>query len=429
MAEAARRGNSAAGLLVGRGAGSLAEVTGITWTRRTEHGAWVRLGDGLLVELDEGRARALGVAGAPCDGPLEASLAVTTRCRMPCEGCYLDARADGHDVPFEVLAARLDELARAGVSLVAFGGGEPLLHPELGRLARHARALGLVPVTTTSGVGLTPKRLEELSALAQLNVSHDGAGEAYRRVRGYDASAAAERAIELLVSAGLRVGLNLVLTRETLGELERTAHLARELGACELQLLRFKPSGRGERGYATRALGPGDVGSLFERVRALSASLAPDVSVRIDCSMVPLLSRGLLAAGLDGAALTRAGVFGCEAGRHLGAVRADGSTAPCSFFTVLSGVDELVEPEALLRPERARRDPSTELRAYHRALEAPCDGCALASACRGGCQVVSVHARGGFGPDPECPLVLEHEARGALAAPGAARENVGPQTV
>jgi radical SAM protein with 4Fe4S-binding SPASM domain len=387
-------------------------VIGITWTRRTEHGAWVRLGESVLVELDEERARSLGVEGAPRDGPLEASLAVTTRCRMPCEGCYLDARSDGHDVAFAELAPRLEALAQGGASLVAFGGGEPLLHPELGRLAEHARALGLVPVTTTSGVGLTEERLRGLGALAQINVSHDGAGDAYRRVRGYDASAAAERAISLLVSAEHRVGLNLVLTRETMGELERTARLACELGACELQLLRFKPSGRGERGYEGRALGPDDVASLFGRVRALVAELGPKgVSVRIDCSMVPLLSQGLLAAGIDGAALERAGVFGCEAGRHLGAVRADGSHAPCSFFTSLSTSDgELVEPRALVRGA-GTSSLSTRLRRYHAALAEPCDRCELASACRGGCQVVSVHAHGRFGPDPECPRVLEREGR------------------
>jgi len=132
--------------------------------------------------------------------------------------------------------------------------------------------------------------------------------------------------------------------------------------------------------------------------------------VRIDCAMVPLLSSALLAEVPEAArTLAELGVFGCEAARHLGAMRVDGSVAPCSLFSIVGSP----LPITLRRrpPAAAHAFDDVELdalRAYHAVPPEPCRSCALFPVCRGGCQVVSCHAGGRFAPDPECPRVLEH---------------------
>src|SRR5687767_8032084 len=103
-------------------------------------GAWVKL-DRMpaLVALDRTGARALGVGGGrrwtDHDGtqsaPIEVHLAVTSRCAVGCEGCYLDARPDGIEPPLDDLLRTLDELGDRGVFTVAFGGGEPTLREDL----------------------------------------------------------------------------------------------------------------------------------------------------------------------------------------------------------------------------------------------------------------------------------------------------------
>src|SRR5207302_1775948 len=100
------------------------------------------------------------------------------------------------------------------------------------------------PVLTTSGLGLSKARIEKLRAFAQVNVSYDGDGDTYARVRGFDGAEAAERAIERLACAGVRVGVNVVLTRDSFARLSETLVRARSLGASEAQLLRYKPVGR-----------------------------------------------------------------------------------------------------------------------------------------------------------------------------------------
>jgi pyrroloquinoline quinone biosynthesis protein E len=385
----------------------------VSWSRPEPFGAWVRLGDGALVAVDARLAARLGVPHGRAVGaaprPLELHVAVTARCPAPCTGCYLDARPDGHEPSFEALAARLAEAREAGVSTVAFGGGEPLTRGDLGRLAAEARRLGLVPVMTTSGIGLTAARAAELRAFAQINVSHDGTGGAYEAVRGFDAAAHAERAVSILAAAGIPVGVNVVLTRGSFPHLDATASRAADLGAGEIQLLRYKPAGRADdAGYDARRLTADQARALWPAIERLVA--ARRLRVRIDCAMVPLLSDALLDSVPDAAkALASLGVFGCEAARNLGALTALGHPAPCSFFSLPGRGEGLVPLGRAPRAIAAAWDEGEALarfRAYHAAPAEPCRSCALFPVCRGGCQVVSRRAAdGSFGPDPECPRV------------------------
>ena len=135
-------------------------------------GAWVRLEEpAALVALDREGARAMGLdvdAFADDPGPLEAHVAVTSQCGVGCEGCYLDARPDGAHVPRQELEQTLDDLAARGVFTVAFGGGEPILRDDLGELAKSARARGLLPVVTTSGIYGQITKLNEKSVQVQI---------------------------------------------------------------------------------------------------------------------------------------------------------------------------------------------------------------------------------------------------------------------
>jgi len=361
-------------------------------TRLETWGAWVRLdAPAALVALDQQGAKLIGLDGGELwrpdarasSAPLEAHVAVTSRCGAGCEGCYLDARPDGAHVPREALESTLDELAAAGVFTVAFGGGEPLLRDDLGELGRAARARGLLPVVTTSGIGLTERRAASLGAFAQVNVSYDGDEEVYADVRGFPGAHAAERAMRMLHDAGVPFGVNVVLTRDSFDALETTLLRARSLGAREAQLLRYKPAGRAARlDYLARRLSRDQVARLGPTLRDfVRAHGSPGFRVRIDCAMVALLSGDaeLYARADDLRAL---GVLGCEAGANLCAVRTDGQRAPCSFL-----------PPGSVAPH---------------GQNAPCSACAFREVCRGGCKAVSRYLEEGDGPDPECPRVVAY---------------------
>lgn len=378
------------------------------WSRPETFGAWVRLNDRTLIAVDHVLAKRLGVPSGKTDslpsGPLEAHLSLTSRCHAPCTDCYLDAKPDGIMPSGDILKERILALRNLGASTIAFGGGEPLLRDDLHDLATYARSLGLVPVLTTSGLGLHEARIVALQAFAQINVSHDGVGGGYAEVRGFDGEKAAERAIALLVKAGIAVGANVVVTRESFVHLLETAQRIADLGAGELQLLRFKPRGRAARlEYLDKRLSPAQLRELWATIQKIIEDRR--LSVRIDCALVPLLSEDLSQLADPGATLASLGVFGCEAARHLGAIDTHGHAMPCSFATASADPNENVENAWVQDDELAA------FRMYHAAPAEPCRSCPLFVVCRGGCQVVSRHAGGAFGPDPECPQVRAYQQR------------------
>ncbi len=378
--------------------------------RAEAFGAWVRVDDGTLVAVDRPMARALGVPADAHRGdvgtaaptrPLEAHVAVTARCPVGCTGCYQSAVSDGEEVPLGEVLATLDALADAGVFTVAFGGGEPLTHSDLGAIARAARDRGMIPVVTTSGIGLTPTVLDRLRDFAQVNVSHDGVAGGYAAVRGFDGARTADRAIRALADAGIPVGVNHVLTQQNVGHLADTARHVRSLGARELQVLRYKPAGRAaSMAYLSRRLTLAQCKALGPTLRAMSTEHDGGLSVRIDCALVPLVADALP----DVESLARFGVFGCEAGRYLSAVRRDGSVAGCSFAPTSGGhVRDFASTWTDEPGLSAFRD-------FVRAPPEPCAGCPVREVCRGGCKVVTHHLEDTMGPDPECPRVIAWRA-------------------
>jgi radical SAM protein with 4Fe4S-binding SPASM domain len=374
-------------------------------------GAWAKLeSTPAVVALDREGVRALGLEGgaawsddgAPGTRPIEVHLAVTAKCAAGCEGCYLDARPDGDEPPLATLLERLDALRDAGVFTVAFGGGEPTTRADLGELAEQARRRGITPVLTTSGLGLTRVKAEALRGFAQVNVSYDGEGKDYAAVRGFDGARAAEAAVALLAGCGVRVGVNVVLTRATFDRLPATLRRARSLGAQEAQLLRYKPAGRAATlDYMARRLTPAQAASVGPTLRALSTEHAREpgeFSIRVDCAMLPFFSADPELAA-SGERLARLGVFGCEGAQALAAVKVDGAVAPCSF------AGSTAADATALASGMARDAEVTRWRDHIAAPPEPCASCSLRAVCKGGCKVVSTFVSGKLGPDPECPRV------------------------
>src|SRR5256714_8609256 len=58
---------------------------------------------------------------------------------------------------------RTDRLKELGTSVVAFSGGEPMLHPDLDVLSGRIRSHGMMAGLITNGYYLVPKRIEQLN--------------------------------------------------------------------------------------------------------------------------------------------------------------------------------------------------------------------------------------------------------------------------
>lgn len=373
---------------------------------RAEHfGAIIALDDPpALVHVDRDFVRSLGQPSSPrwegpdpghLSAPTEVHLMTTNRCPAGCPGCYTAATPEGAEESTEAVKAALDRLADMGVFHVALGGGESLMRDDLFELAAHARARGLVPNLTTSGIGMNRAAAVQCRVFGQVNVSLDGLGETYRLARGYDGAAVALRALALLAEAGVPTGINYVVQRCNWDAMAATVEAAAERGANEVEFLRFKPAGRGFDGYLHRRLLPEQADALLPRLLELSRRW-PDVHMKVDCSFVPFLCAG----DPDPAVLERFGVIGCEAGNVLAAVKADLQATPCSF------VEASLGDVATLANEWDTHPDLGAWRSFVDRAPEPCASCPYQRICRGGCKVVSRRLTGElFVPDPECPRV------------------------
>jgi radical SAM protein with 4Fe4S-binding SPASM domain len=359
-----------------------------------------------LVQLDRALVTELGYPASPLWGqphghlsaPTEVHLMVTNRCAVACPGCYTEAGPEGAELDEAALRGIVERLAEAQVFHLALGGGESLLHAALFRVAAYARALGVVPNLTTSGLGLTPAVAEACQVFGQVNVSLDGLDAVYARSRGYDGAPVALRALERLSAAGVPAGVNCILDRHTWHAAEAVVAAVAERGGNQVEFLRYKPAGRGTAGYADRALTEAQGRQMAPMLLALGAA-HPSVEIKIDCSLVPFLC----AADPAPEALTALGVLGCEAGHALAAVTAEGAALPCSFVhTPVGDVAHLMD--------HWHTDPTLEAwRTYPERAPAPCAQCRYRAICKGGCKVVTQHLEGRwFAPDPECPRVRAH---------------------
>lgn len=404
--------------------------------RAERFGAIAQLGrPRALVFVDRAYARRLGLAAsklwrrreddgaignAPLSAPLEAHLQITNQCDAGCQGCYTAATPEGHPREWGLAewTRAVDELADAGVFHLALGGGESAILPWLGDLARHARSRGLIPNLTTSGLAGLERLLPIADLFGQINVSIDGLGDDYARVRGFDGFARADHALRRLRAAKREVGINVVVTRHNFDQLGDLFRYARQRRLNEIELLRFKPAGRGSRAFDAMTCTDAQHRRFLPTV--LAGARRHRMRVRVDCSYMPMLahhrpSRRLL-AGLA--------VYGCTGGDFLVGAKANGALTACSFATPPPGspnVDQL----------RAYWDEPGAFGAFRawRDAEEPCRSCDYHDLCRGGCKVVSRHLLGDAHlPDPECPRVVDHRLatgeateKAAKSAPSGAR--------
>jgi radical SAM protein with 4Fe4S-binding SPASM domain len=383
-----------------------------------------------LVFVDRDRARRLGYRDeaawtaepdldALLSGPLEAHLQLTNRCEAGCAGCYTGATPAGAPHEFGVVEWKrsIDALAAQGVFHLALGGGESALLPWLGEVAEHARARGMIPNLTTSGLydEATLARLCQWAPLfGQINVSVDGVGEDYARVRGFDGFQRADAAVVALRKVSKHVGINCVITRESFDGLGALFAYAKKRRLREIELLRFKPSGRGSRVYEEKRCTDAQHRALVPTVLKLARKHR--LRVRLDCSYTPMVTHHRV----DTRLMRWLAIYGCAGGDLLVGAKATGALTACSFAPPVSAsVDGIGE-------YWSSPDAFGAFRRWKQAAAEPCRSCEYLALCRGGCRVVSAHVAGDPRvSDPECPRVVDWRAAHPEEA-GAAKRRTLP---
>jgi MoaA/NifB/PqqE/SkfB family radical SAM enzyme len=121
-----------------------------------------------------GLGRAARVLLQPYDTPSHVQFVVTRRCNLSCGYCN-EYDHVSKPVPLDELKTRLDKLADLGTLVLTLTGGEPLMHPQVDEVIRHAVKRGMVCTSITNGYCITEKRIEKLNHadLTLLQISID----------------------------------------------------------------------------------------------------------------------------------------------------------------------------------------------------------------------------------------------------------------
>ncbi|TET68655.1 MAG: radical SAM protein [Dehalococcoidia bacterium] len=348
---------------------------------------------------------AAGAIGMGCIGfPIHPVWEVTNACNLKCEQCHASS---GKPLPNELNTEEgkrlLDGMAAIGeFRMLALGGGEPLVRPDIFELVAYARSLGLEISIATNGTLLTPEMAREFKKMGVaniavgLNANDESIHEQITRVPG--SFARTKQGIYATLEAGMNLQINTTVMKENRLAIPGLLDFASEVDAQIILLYQLIPEGRGDE----------DMELSMKEYRALTEMIAEQQKtsraiIEPTCSpqyWAYLLSRnGNKPSGLQ-MKLAETLFKGCVAGSGLCYVKPDGEVWPCPFVPLSAGnvrqhsLDQIWYQSELFN----------NLRDRERLTGEKCRSCQYKYIC-GGCRGRAyAHSGDYLGDDPLCFL-------------------------
>lgn len=337
--------------------------------------------------------------------PLYVAWEITHHCNARCFHCYSASGPDVHSPELDLPSALnlIDQLADAGVLVLAFSGGEPLMHRHWPDLVDHAVHRGLSVNVGSNGSCINDRNAERLKALGvkSVTISLDShrpeTHDYFRQLPGcYERAVAA---IERLVAQGVRVVVGFTPTTINWRDGRSVIELAASLGADAVNLSEYVPAGRGSRELA---LAPRQLRTVLDEWVAAREEFKGRMEVMWhDCRV------GLLVTEEE-----QRKYVGCGAGRLIARIMPDGTVTPCVFLPTeignipADGFRHLWDASQLLQRFRDRQGHVT----------GNCGSCSHLRTC-GGCRAVAYAYSGDpLAGDPHCWVnTLMSESASGLA--------------
>ena len=349
----------------------------------------------------------------------------TRRCNLRCVHCYSrsEDKAYGGELDARDAAAMLEDLARFGVPVVLFSGGEPLLRPDLAALIEKAVGLGMRAVLSTNGTLIdraTADRLKTLG-LSYVGVSLDGLREANDRFRG--TPGAFDRAmagIRHCMAAGIKVGLRFTITRRNADQIDGIFDLVRDQRIPRICFYHLVYAGRGTTlmaedldHEATRRT----VDKIIDRTADLYArGHAPEVLTVDNHADGPYLYRRMVREQSPRAPEVRRLLEmnrGNSSGHGIGCISWDGQVHADQFWRHVSFGNVRERPFSEIWTDLAN-PLMAKLKDKRPHVKGRCARCRFLDVCGGNFRVRAEAAAGDlWAPDPACYLTDEEIATAA----------------
>ena len=349
----------------------------------------------------------------------------THKCNLNCKHCYSNSGATHEtELTTREATAVVDQLADAGVTALAFSGGEPLTRNDFFEVAKHAVAQGLYVSVATNGTLVTKENVRKLKQIGvhYVEISIDGATaethDAFRGVPG--AFDKAVTGLRNCVEEDLCACIATTATKNNLEEIPAILDLAEEIGAERFTYFNFIPTGRGKELF-DQDLTPEEREKLMRYLlnrmskgcKTTILTTAPQLArVALQCQgpsgtgEVTMSMAHMQTAKVSKKAVPLADfIGGCGAGRLYCSLSPQGDVHPCVFFPVNVGnlkTEKFSEVWLNSPLFNALRDRSK--------LKGACGKCSFKFTC-GGCSArANAYYDDFLDSDPGC--VLAKDAKG-----------------
>jgi len=182
--------------------------------------------------------------------PVLSEIAVTYRCNLRCEFCYIGDKAYPELGTSDCKKVLFKIFNEAKVPSVSFTGGEPLLRKDIVSLVEYASEIGLWTNLITNGTLLEEglvKRLKD-AGLCSAQVSLEGHNpKIHDRITGVSGSFEATiKGIKILQKYGIPVHTNTTVSKSNFKFLEEILLQVKEIGLSRLSMNLLIPCGSAE---------------------------------------------------------------------------------------------------------------------------------------------------------------------------------------
>jgi radical SAM protein with 4Fe4S-binding SPASM domain len=188
----------------------------------------------------------------PAGAPIVVVWNFTNKCNLDCLHCHQDSSPTSaeRELTTSQVFKVIDNMNDAGVAVLTFSGGEPLLRKDLYAAIERATGLGMLCTIASNGTLMTRETTANLAkaGIRRVEIGLDGAtAETHDFLRNKQGSfEATVQGIRNCADVGFdEIATTMTLHSKNVNELEATMELAEKLGATRFYLNRLIPAGRG----------------------------------------------------------------------------------------------------------------------------------------------------------------------------------------
>lgn len=358
--------------------------------------------------------------------PVSVVWSLSYGCNLRCMHCYQNAtRPSSDELTLDQQLNIIDQLARAGVSMIVLSGGEPLTNPNLDRLIQQIRKHEIAVSIDSNGVLMDREVVESLrqSGVTAVELSLDSvSAESHDRFRGLDgAFNKTLEALEICSEAGMFTTVATTATTLNYEGSRELISLVRRHGAKRVVFFDLIPTGRGKDIESLR-LSSHQLLDLMALVKEESSRTGIEVFTELpQFVMYSSAGNGEHASNNPERALSvdrftvstffdcagRQNVYrrfapylgGCPAGRVYCNIQPNGDVTPCMFMPEYPVAGNLKTQSF----EEIWHSPTFQALRDRTRLKGKCRECEYTIVC-GGCRAKAAAYTGDYlASDPTCP--------------------------